>query len=533
MMKTLRHYLLAVAALLCFCNGAHAFNVSDGTDKVAATIISSVDKVDGEPFEILLRMEMKDGWHTYWKNAGEVGFPTEVIFSSENVKYVNQSFPIKFEFDGFMQYGYDNVAYYKYVVYPKVEGEQFEMAVKIRWLACREECAPESVVLNLELPFTKGKSVVTKLFEKENDIAEKTFPTSYQEKMFLEEASMSMWLIIVMAFAGGVLLNFMPCVFPILSIKAISLVQGSYSIKKARVEAMLYFCGVVLSFLIIAALLVWFRNRGESIGWGFQLQSPWFVSSMIVVFLFIFLMLWDVFSFGSFFANKVGRLSFGKKKLGSFMTGFFAVLVASPCTAPFMGIAIGYTLFKPVYVYYPVFLAMSVGYALPFTLIGLFPKALKNVLPRPGKWMVVLKRVFSVPILLTCVWLAWVLYAQIGKVSSNDMRWQEFEPMKVKKLINAKERVFINFTAKWCITCLANEAVAFDTDYFAALVDERNIHIFKADWTNHDEIIAEALREYGRNSIPLYVYCEYGDCVLLPQLITQSVLEEYIKNPPE
>lgn len=344
----------------------------------------------------------------------------------------------------------------------------------------------------------------------------------------------NVFLIILMAFVGGLILNFMPCIFPILTIKAISLVQSPYNKRKNRIESLLYFLGVVISFFIIATVLVALRAKGEQIGWGFQLQSPIFVGIMIVIFTVIFLMLLDLISIRNPFANKVGRISFKRQKINAFMTGFFAVLIASPCTGPFMGIAIGYTLAKPIYVYYPVFLALSVGYALPFTLIGLFPKFVHRLLPRPGRWMDILKKIFAIPVFLTVIWLIWVLYSQINTGNSNkyqEISWRQYSSDAVAELVMKKEKVFIDFTAKWCITCLANEKIALQSKEFERLVRTRKIHIFKADWTNRNPEITQALAHYGRNSIPLYVYYngEAQNYVILPQLITPSILESYLK----
>lgn len=341
-------------------------------------------------------------------------------------------------------------------------------------------------------------------------------------------------LIMLMAFAGGIILNFMPCIFPILTIKAISLAQSPYNKRKSQIESMLYFAGVVASFFLIATVLVILRAQGEQIGWGFQLQSPIFVGVMIVIFFIIFLMLLDIVNLKNPFANKVGRISFKRQKINAFMTGFFAVLIASPCTGPFMGIAIGYTLAKPIYVYYPVFLAISIGYALPFTLIGLFPKTIHRIMPRPGRWMEILKKIFAVPIFLTIAWLIWVLYSQINaeQIGKNrEISWKNYNTDVVAELVAKKERVFINFTAKWCITCLANQKIALQSKEFERLVMQKKIHIFKADWTNRDAEVTNSLAYYGRNSIPLYVYYngENPNYVILPQLLTPGILKEYLK----
>jgi len=341
----------------------------------------------------------------------------------------------------------------------------------------------------------------------------------------------SLALIMLMAFFGGIILNFMPCIFPILSVKAIALAQNVRNRSTAKTEALIYASGVVISFLLTATVLIWLRRQGENIGWGFQLQSPVFVLVMIVIFFIIFLMLLDVINFRGPFAGQIGRISFSRQKINAFFTGFFAVLIASPCTAPFMGIAIGYTLSKPVYVYYPVFLALSLGYALPFTLIGMFPEMLARLLPKPGRWMEVLKKIFAIPVLMTCFWLMWVFWHLTADVRSTEeaLIWHPYDAQEVRRLVDKGESVFIDFSAKWCITCLANEKIALDTERFALLARERRINLFKADWTSKDKHIAEALAHFGRNSIPLYVYYENGGSpVILPQLLTPGIVEEYL-----
>ena len=254
---------------------------------------------------------------------------------------------------------------------------------------------------------------------------------------------------------------------------------------------------------------------------------------MIVVFSLIFLMLLDIVKLHNPFAGRAGRISFRQQKINAFMTGFFAVLIASPCTGPFMGIAIGYTLAKPVYVYYPVFLALSVGYALPFTLAGLFPRFIHRFLPRPGRWMDILKKIFAVPVFLTAVWLFWVLFSQVNAVRNNkaEVLWEAYDKAAVNQAVASGEKVLIDFTAKWCITCLANEKIALQSKKFEQLVRAQNIRLFKADWTGRSSDITQALAGYGRNSIPLYVYYDGTgkSYVILPQLLTPGVLEDYLK----
>lgn len=625
-------------ALAC-AGESRAVMVEDKTDKVSVSLVAKADgAAPNEEVDVLVKLRMHDGWHTYWANPGDAGLATNIRWrlpEGYRSSDVWLSKPDRFLFEELVQYGYGDTAYLKTSLIPEKTGNSKKnpgekmFSATVSWLACRDVCVPESVKLDFSLPADQNDDA-GRFWKEEFDKALQTFPvvndwksyytvsggrllinvetsgfdfaknikkisfipyqkdkidnkaeqkvgydgsgalsveipledtdiselsgllileqensgTAYELTPVLREKlqvynpinydDYSLFLVILMAFAGGVILNFMPCIFPILTIKAISLAQSSYNKQKNRIEALLYFAGVVVSFFLIATVLIFLRSKGEQIGWGFQLQSPVFVGIMMVIFFIIFLMLLDIVNLKNPFASRVGRISFKKQQLNAFVTGFFAVLIASPCTGPFMGIAIGYTLAKPIYIYYPVFLALSVGYALPFTLIGLFPHALHKILPKPGKWMEILKKIFAVPVFLTIVWLGWVLFNQINASAAKkyeEVFWQPYDKEKVAALTAVRQPVFIDFTAKWCITCLANEKMALQSEEFLSLVRERKINIFKADWTNRDKDVTDALAYYGRNSVPLYVYYggETANYVILPQLLTPGILKQYIK----
>ncbi len=342
----------------------------------------------------------------------------------------------------------------------------------------------------------------------------------------------SLFGILFAAFAGGLILNLMPCIFPVLFLKALSLMQSAYKPKQHKIEALMYFIGVVLSFLVIASLLLLLRNSGENIGWGFQLQSPIFVAVMFAVFLFIALLLLDITSFNLPILNKLASIHTQNGILNAFLTGLFAVLIASPCSAPFMGIAIGYSMFQPLYIYYPIFLALALGYALPFTLIGLFPQILGKILPKPGKWMVTLKKLFAIPVLLTCMWLAWIFYNQVHISHTAPHNYITYSEKSLQKLRQEHKPVLLIFTAKWCLTCLVNEKIGFESTDIVSLFKEKNIQVMKADWTYKNEDITKALASYGRNSVPLYVYYDGSDnnYKILPQILTPSIIIKELQN---
>lgn len=340
------------------------------------------------------------------------------------------------------------------------------------------------------------------------------------------------WVWLLAAFLGGIILNCMPCVFPILSIKAFALAKSS--LQKDHIHrACSYFFGVISCFLFIALILYLLRYGGAEAGWGFQLQSSWFVGIMLCLFVFLFLLVADIIkikgNFLDFFNQYAG--------LNSFMTGFLAVLIASPCTGPFMGAAVGYALFQPPHVYFPIFLSLGAGYALPFTLAEIYPTAIRKILPKPGRWMIILKKILSIPILLTCVWLGWVLYHQLCQpVQQNEKSiWLTYDKNQVARKRASGHAVFIDFTARWCITCLANEKLVLNTDAFVNLASENDIVLFKADWTTNDAEITKALKQFNRTGVPLYVYYpsqkqkkQNNDAIILPQLLTIDVIQKYL-----
>ena len=525
----LRKFAAAILISLVWAFGAQAMVMEQQTDKVKVSLHTQYDEVNpAQNLGVLLKFQLRDGWHIFSQNTGEFGMPTKVEWSlPQGTKLLASGWSRDKEFvsEDIVQRGFGNMAYYQAVIQPTADGATFDLTAKIKWLACREECVPEQKIFTVELPVSDKTQTATSDWQAMLAAAKPWFaPASNQPQKH------NIAWILLFAFGGGIIMNAMPCVFPILAIKVIALAQSSYNRRKNRLEALFYTLGVVLCFMLVATILLWLRLQGEHIGWGFQLQSPWFVGIMAAVFGLIGLMLLDIITFNNPLANQIGKISFSGQLLNSFMTGLLAVLVASPCTAPFMGIAIGYTLSAPIYMYYPVFLALSLGYALPFALAGLFPKFIHKILPKPGKWMLVLKKIFAVPVFLTMVWLLWVLYSQLAPQNPNGAVWQKYSPEAVTVALEQRHPVLIDFTAKWCLTCLMNKRSTLDTAEFAALARQHQLLLLRADWTNNDPQIGRALEYYGRNSIPLYVYYDgkSAEYKLLPQLLTQDIIREQL-----
>jgi thiol:disulfide interchange protein DsbD len=316
----------------------------------------------------------------------------------------------------------------------------------------------------------------------------------------------------------------------VLSLKIISLAKMTE--EQRSVEALFYAVGVVVSMLVTAGLLYILRLFDNTVGWGFHLQSPWFVGFMFVLFIILTLLMLDIISINNRFLSRFAFLHFENHKINAFMTGLLAVIIATPCTAPFMGAVIAYALMAPIYIYVPVFLILGIGYAFPFVLLAWNPLRLKKILPKPGKWMNVLKKILSIPLIFTCIWLFWVFLAQSGFiVSGKNLDWQEYSPTKIEQALENKQPVFIDFTAKWCITCMVNKQAALQSVVMAKIVKKRNILLLRADATNKDKKISKGLAFYGRASVPLYIYYDgkSDDYLILPQILTTGILEEYLQ----
>ena len=339
-------------------------------------------------------------------------------------------------------------------------------------------------------------------------------------------AENSLLYYLLTALLAGLILNLMPCVLPVLSLKAIYLAK--HKEKASVVSAAQYLLGVLSSFLILSGLLFYLRGLGTELGWGFQLQSPAFNIFLMLLFFIIFLSLTDKLVLPDKLSDKLTKLA----KDNSFLIGFFAVIIACPCTGPFMGAALGYALVKPPLVYFLIFIALGLGYALPYVLIESFPTLFLRFIPKPGPWMITLKRILALPIALTCLWLGWITYNQLSfNLKKEDIIWQPYSEEKVQQALTANKSVLIDFTAKWCLICLLNDKTTLTTKSFKEIVQKQNIKLFKADWTNRNKEIADALKSYGRNSIPLYVYYKKGSDtpIYLPQILTTDILENSLK----
>ncbi|MDE8348320.1 MAG: protein-disulfide reductase DsbD family protein [Acidocella sp.] len=331
-----------------------------------------------------------------------------------------------------------------------------------------------------------------------------------------------------LAFLGGIILNLMPCVFPILAMKALAIARlGGQGHAKIRREAYGYTLGVLVAFTFIGGLLLGLRALGDQAGWGFQLQSPIFVGVLALLILAIALNLAGLFSISGL--ENIGSSLASK---GSFFTGLLAVAVATPCTAPFMGGAIAAALAAPFYVAFGIFLALGLGLAAPFLLIALIP-GIAAKLPRPGAWMRNLQRILSLPMFATFIWLAWVFVTQLNPAAPalSLPNAQPFSTAQLAQERAAGEPVFIDMTAAWCVTCLVNEHSSLTNPDVQAAFNAAHIKTLVGDWTNRSPEISAFLEANHRDGVPLYIYYppNNGAPVTLPQILTPQIVLNTIK----
>lgn len=423
--------------------------------------------------------------------------------------------------------------------------------------------------------------------------------TSTDNKSTPAKSSTTLWAALVGAFLGGLLLNLMPCVFPVLSLKALSLVQKAHHESRAHVVmgGIVYTIGVLASFALLGGVLVALKTTGHHIGWGIQLQSPVFVAVMALLLFVIGYVLSGAVTIGSGLIGVGSRLANKHGLVGAFFTGALAVIVATPCTAPFMGGAVFYALTQGAAATFMILLALGLGLALPYLLLTLFPAALR-LLPRPGIWMEHFKQFLAFPMLGAAIWLVWVLAQQTGphgvilvltamlllafglwlfntthnrghgvwqiikklvallaillslycvvsqptpqQETTNSTEAVNYEPwsaVKLAELRAAGKPVFVNMTAAWCISCLANDKATLSTATIKNFFKEKNVTYLKGDWTNYDDGITQYLKEFGRSGVPIYVFYPADQTkppVVLPQVLTPATvidtLTPYIKG---
>lgn len=597
-----RLFVLPIFFVLTFCQhlyGEEATNAEqNSSERVISVQSSSIDSpaVIGDPYydeflevqqafrlqprlesgDLLLHWVIADGYYLY-KNQLKLQLEVESVMSDAELTLPSG----KAKYDQF--FGDVEVYYQQLSARASLLNEQaIKLSVRSQGCADAGLCYPPSTqhfqFNTASSEFDEVPGGFTNAVGRESSSTSN--PGQSPSKLTsIESEDTSLLLMMLFAFLGGTILNLMPCVFPILALKILGLVNAStISSADRRSQGFSYAAGVVFCFVAIAGLLLVLRSAGESLGWGFQLQTPWVVAALVYLFLVLGQSMSGYVEFSPSWASAGQELTERGGNTGSFFTGMLAVVVASPCTAPFMGAALGFALVQPSLIALSIFAALGLGMAAPFLLLVTVP-GLAKILPRPGVWMLTFKEVMAYPLYLTAVWLLWVVGRQTGvdgmamvtagcvliffalwlwrrqtalarafslvavvsalalligpwmdgteDAGSREANANAYSSERVMELRAEGKPVFINVTADWCITCLVNERVALSRASVLEAFTENNIAYLKGDWTNSDPKITELLSEFRRSGVPLYLLFPADSskpAIVLPQILTPDIV---------
>jgi thiol:disulfide interchange protein len=671
-------------------------------EHVAAQLVAQREAATpGENLWVALRLDHLEHWHTYWKNPGDAGKPTEISWQlPEGVTAGAIVWPLPERFDlpaDLVDFGYTGEVFLltQLQIPSLLDAPEITISASAQWLECDDICIPggadvvmtipisvvpgnpdsrwqagfqttldgqASTAVTLDAMFTMTADGIDLLVQATDPIfqdasrvtfipdahrvfdynaeqvittqlsslqlSQKAHPRALRQPpervggillvetsgntrvyevngapsevnaavldgssggtvMPAEQSGMPLATVFLFALVGGLILNLMPCVFPVLSLKAMSLASNAKApIREQRLHGIAYAAGVILSFLVLAAVLLTLQAGGALIGWGFQLQSPWFVAALVYLFFLMGLSMSGVMEIGTGIMGLGSGLSEKEGYTGSFFTGVLASVVASPCTAPFMGAALGFAFTQPMPVALTVFVSLGFGMSLPFLLFSFIP-ALTRLLPRPGSWMLTFRQFLAFPLYGTAVWLLWVLGRQAGvdamaivtgscvlvavaawlyqRQSQSSWRYLEvgvilaciagvfsvlgspmlqtrqgatapvevgenvevYSDARLAELRAGGKPVFVNMTASWCITCLVNERVALSSETVIQALSDKNVTYLKGDWTNNDPAITEVLKRFETSGVPLYLMYPADPskpAEVLPQLLTEGII---------
>jgi len=667
----------------------------------------------GHPVWVGLQLTHQPEWHTYWRNPGDSGLPTQLTFNLPagiTAGEVQWPMPHKLKAGALTNYGFEKTVL---LAVPLTVSKQFkanatqtlELQLHANWLVCRLECIPQEgdfalhipthssyapqaaafEALLAEQPATLPEVKATSDFETQRLVLHvsglpaalrgktlRVFPDaaelvesateqhaaatqSWQDDVwtvklplsnmrvtepkrfgalltvgegaqrqgFMVEAPVTQawpavsdtpaplqpavvavstegWLgfalALMGAFVGGLILNLMPCVLPVLAIKLLGFAQHSRQHRAHRAAGLSYTAGVVLSFLALGAGVLALRAAGEQLGWGFQLQSPAVVSLLAALFTLIALNLFGLFEFKQILPSRWASLQHKHPVMDALLSGVLAVAIASPCTAPFMGASLGLAMTLPTWQALTIFIAMGLGLAAPYLLASFVP-AVANLLPKPGAWMVTLRQLFAFPMLATVVWLLWVLGQQTSldtamsalgglllfsafiwtlklrprgsrglalllaaalawgvltfadelKAQANNpsadtnssgtrnpsATWQPWSEAAVAQSLAQNRPVFVDFTAAWCVTCQINKKSTLSSTEVLNDFATHNVTLMRADWTRRDPAITQALTALGRSGVPVYVLYAQGKAPLvLSELLSVKQVQEALATLP-
>ena len=482
-------------------------------EHVSLELISSVNSIPKENnLHLGLYFKLDPGWKIYWKYPGKAGYPPDIDWvKSKNIKDLEILWPKPEEFEIL---GMESLGYSKEVILPikliiENNNEKLLANFDVDYLTCKKICIPFNDNLILNIPTGDGQ--VSEYGKVINQYIDKSNYLNYSSLLNPD----SILLFLFIAFVGGVILNFMPCVFPVLSLKiynVLSQQQQNINNKTIKRNFLATILGIIFSFFVLSLITVLLKSLGHSLGWGFQFQSPIFLSFMILILILFSLNLIDVFSidipfFFKKFLNKV--INFNKKNsefFQNFLLGSFITILSTPCSAPFIGTALGFAFVSSNQVIFLIFFCISLGLSSPYIILATKPQIL-SFLPKPGLWMKKFKYFLSFLLILTAIWLASVLLIQINAINndSKNNNWLDFDTIKLNELVNENNIVFVDITADWCMTCFYNKKTVLDRKKVKNIFEKYDVKKMRGNLTKPNKEINKYINSYGRFGIPANV----------------------------
>lgn len=606
------HFLRLLLLLLWATSPSlHAIPEPTNPPQIDVTLISNVSQVKrGESVNLGIHFKLEKDWHIYWKDSGEAGFPTTVEWDIPKgilTSHLNWPRPHIFkELGDITTIGYkDETMLMAEMVIPKTwrENGPLRINAKVNWLACKTVCIPGSANPTISIPIS-DKTIFNesnqKVFAKftEQLLTEETeqelikeYEAKKLESTFISQIgtspqrkALSLWMALLFAFLGGLILNLMPCVLPVLSIKALRFINhNKQTHKEMRKEILFFSLGILVSFLALASLVVGLKSIGHEIGWGFQFQEPRYLVMLAAIIFAFGLSLFGVFEFSLAVPIGLQKMMRTGSWLGPFSEGILATALATPCTAPLLGPALGFSFSQSPPVIYLFFTAIALGFATPYKLLALFP-GWTRFLPKPGAWMETFKQLMGFPLVATAIWLLWILGRQAGhgavigaliflfvvglglwvyqkrkniftaflillalmfsyvrfveptlqtksaaleEEASSGIEWKPFSLDNLQESLELRDPVFVDFTADWCLTCQLNKKGVLSSHKIAQTFKEKGVVSYRADWTNRNDEITQVLKKLGRSGVPVYVFFLNGDAknpIVLPELLTEKAI---------
>lgn len=597
---------------------------------VVAHLVAATDVVKaGEPFYVYVVLDLKSGWHVYWRLPGGVGFPPSMKWSLPqewSASALEFSLPQQFSGpDGKPFYGYEKRALLRARITPGgdvAKDRSWNIGGTLSWLACdASSCVPGKAILSTSVGENLSSETKNQFFKTERAfVPDESFLKSHSlvpptvtsttadvvnnQTLTPNLVHWQLLLALASGMLGGFLLNLMPCVLPVISLKIFGFLrQAGESRTKVWRHGLAFAGGIYLWFILLGLLVLFLKTAGKQVTWAFQFQSPLFLITLsILVFIFA-LHLFGVFEIAlpGKASSSLDRVASQSGYQGSFFQGLFATLLATPCTAPFLGSALGFAFTQSGGVIMAMFAAIATGMAFPYLLLSVQPGWMKW-LPRPGAWMEQVKQLMGFPLLATNLWLlsilgkmggvqsvllmlllilvvgfscwlygacfaakqllryvtlslslflvgvvGWFVIPKITEstvqasdhqpsasiaapIAEDKINWVPYSAALLEELRAAGRALFLDFTAAWCLTCQFNEQTAIERPAIRKLLQSKNIVPMKADWTNPNLEITEALRSFGRVGVPFYVFYpasqsgEKSEPIIFSELLTEAQL---------